>query len=324
MVAIVNPAAGGDPLGIVNGLRDSKPMDVELDVEWTTCGGDAERITVDYVDETPNAVIVAVGGDGTVREVASGLHRANPKATATLLVVPAGTGNSNYRGFWNDIVWSDVVTALYNRTFQTRRIDLGYIEELEHIVLLGAGAGLIAQGGVTAKSLEGSGRDLLFRSALETLQTYKPYPGRIIVDDRILDESDMINVCVGGNRYRAGNFEALPYSLLDDGLLDVSVLQNCANPLELATLAMTGNIAKHPAVRYGQGRRITVERTDGEPLVFEHDGDVMPIDRSSYTISVLPSAITVAVASPAPACFTSHMDCSYSAEGKRRGSQTQW
>lgn len=318
VVAVVNRVAGGDPLGIVNELRARKPADVELHVVATTCVGDAERITADLIGETTNTVIVAVGGDGTVREVASGLYRGGAKGveSPTLLVAPAGTGNSNYLGFWNDATWSDVVTALYDRTFQRRRIDLGYIDELERVVLLGAGAGVIAQGLVTAKSLAGRGRDLLFRSAVETIQTYKPHPGRIVVDGRLLDESDMINVCVGGHRYRAGTFKLLPHSLVDDGLLDVVVLQDCANPLEPASLAMTGDITQHAAVRYGQGRQIIVERTDGEPLVFEHDGDVMPIDRSSYTISVLPSAITVAVASPAPACFAPRVDRRYSAGGK--------
>jgi diacylglycerol kinase (ATP) len=48
---------------------------------------------------------------------------------------------------------------------------------------------------------------------------------------------------------------------------------------------------------------ITVERIDGEALIFEHDGEAVPEQRSSYTISVLAAALRVAVPSPLSNCF---------------------
>ena len=41
---------------------------------------------------------------------------------------------------------------------------------------------------------------------------------------------------------------------------------------ELAQLMPTGEHLEHPRVRYRQGRRIVLERTDGVPLAFSHDG----------------------------------------------------
>ena len=52
-------------------------------------------------------------------------------------------------------------------------------------------------------------------------------------------------------------------------------------------LSMTGDVGDHPAVVYGRGRRITVERIDGEALIFEHDGDVVAQQPSFLPISVL-------------------------------------
>lgn len=300
VVAIVNPAAGGDPRGLLYELLDATPKSVQVDVEWTQGDGDAEQTAAEH-SYSPATAVVAVGGDGTVREVAAGIQRAG--TNPALVVAPAGTGNSNYFGLWNDRPWSMVVHALYHGALHLRSIDLATIEELDRIMLLGAGAGVIAQGLVTARSLDGAGRSRLLRAAFDTLQSYPPHRGRVVIDGQILDESEMINVNVGGNRYRAGSFQLLPRSLVDDGLLDVSILRNCPDPLEPALLSMTGDIVDHPAVVYGRGRRITVERIDGEAMVFEHDGDVVAPQRCSYTISVLAAALRVAVPGPVPNCF---------------------
>jgi diacylglycerol kinase (ATP) len=300
VVAIVNPAAGGDPRGLLDELLSATPKSVQVDVEWTKGSGDAEQIAAEH-SYSPSTVVVAVGGDGTVREVAAGLHRAG--ANPAVVVARAGTGNSSYLGLWNDRPWSTVVHALYHRALHLRSIDLATIEELDRIMLLGAGAGVIAQGLVTARSLDGGGRSRLLQAAFDTLCSYPPHRGRVVIDGETLDESEMFNVNVGGNRYRAGNFQLLPHSVLDDGLLDVSILRNCAEPVEAVLLSMTGDIVDHPAVVYGRGRRITVERIDGEALVFEHDGDVVAQQRCSYTISVLPATLRVAVPDPVPNCF---------------------
>jgi diacylglycerol kinase family enzyme len=303
VVAIVNPAAGGDPHGLLDELLCATPKSVHVEVELTHSTGDAEQIAAEH-SCTPSTVVVAVGGDGTVREVAAGIHRAG--ANAALLVAPAGTGNSSYLGLWNDQPWPTVVHALYDGSLHLRSIDLASIEDLDRIMLLGAGAGVIAQGLISAQSLDGAGRSRLLQAAFDTLYSYPPHHGRVIVDGRVLVAGEMLNVNVGGNRYRAGSFQLLPRSLVDDGLLDVSILRRCPDPLEPALLSMTGDIADHPAVVYGRGRRITVERTDGEALVFEHDGDVVPQQRFSYTISVLPAALRVAVPDPVSNCFSSN------------------
>jgi diacylglycerol kinase (ATP) len=46
-------------------------------------------------------------------------------------------------------------------------------------------------------------------------------------------------------------------------------------------------------VVYARGRRITVERTDGMPLVFEQDGDLLEDESTRYTLAVVPGALPV-------------------------------
>lgn len=303
ILAIVNSAAGGDPEFLLDQLIEGSADRVIIDVFRTSGPGDAERLASSLTDSMLYLMIVAIGGDGTVREIVSGLRQANILKQPVLLVAPAGTGNSNYRAFWEDAPWEEVVRSIFADNIAIRSIDLAYIEELQRVVVLGAGVGVIADGLVTARNLQGSGRDLYLQAAFETLQNFQPVPVRVSVDGIIISDSNIINISIGGGRYRAGNFQPLPRSFLDDHALDVSVLEECDRPLEAAALALSGDFTEHDAVKYGRGRRVVIERLDGEFLRLEHDGDVMPIERSAYTVDLLPAALTVCVKSPLPAWF---------------------
>lgn len=95
-------------------------------------------------------------------------------------------------------------------------------------------------------------------------------------------------VAVGGARHRSGTFQLLPRSVLDDGLLDVCVVAGveATGFVELAGAVMDGSHLSDPRVSYAQGRSVVVERTDGQPLVFESDGDVWPVPPRRVTITV--------------------------------------
>lgn len=93
ILAIVNPAAGGgrgarrfDPL---RGALESWPG--RLVVSTTRERGDAERLAADAAREG-FALLVAVGGDGTVHEIVNGILGSDSEAPPALAVVPVGTG----------------------------------------------------------------------------------------------------------------------------------------------------------------------------------------------------------------------------------------
>jgi diacylglycerol kinase (ATP) len=63
-------------------------------------------------------------------------------------------------------------------------------------------------------------------------------------------------------------------------------------------LTRTGAHLSVPGVVYERGRRVTIERTDGRPLWFEHDGEVLPLGPSEYTVDVVPRAVPVLTTQP--------------------------
>lgn len=300
VLAVVNKTAGGPTDDFVAALEAERG--IELEVIRTAGPEDGTRCTVEAATRQQRDVVVAIGGDGTAGEVARGVA-AVPTSPA-LLIAPAGTGNSNFRGLWDDLPWPEVVSAVFTeRRFEIRPMDLVHLAELDTATLLGVSTGAVPECLVIAPTLPLTGRERLLTAALQVLTTYVPYPGRVLVDDEVLCECDTLLAIVGGVRYRGGLLKMLPHSLVDDGLLDVCVIDSSASVEQLATAALTGDITDVAGVHYGRGRTARLERTDGAPMKLEHDGELETGPHSSYRLEVVPRPISVVVPSPAPECF---------------------
>jgi diacylglycerol kinase (ATP) len=305
---IANPAAGLASRRLVADLgRACEQHGAAVATSWTRSRGHAARLARAAVRSPADGrlqVIVSVGGDGTTREVACGMMLGGARRDRhALLVIPAGTGNSTYRAHWGDVPWRVAVEAgLGDLTGRLRSLDLARIAESGRTVVLGAGAGLTAQVLESARDLQLAGRDLQLagpgrlQAGLDrALPGYKPYPGRVTVDGTVLHEGPTLFANVGGGRYRAWQYQVLPHSILDDGLLDV-----CAAGTgigvgfgEFQDLLRQGRHLTRPDVAYGRGRRVIIERTDGAPLCFEHDGELVADVGPRVTLQIMPRALPV-------------------------------
>jgi diacylglycerol kinase (ATP) len=251
-------------------------------------------------------LVVAVGGDGTAREVAQGMAEAlgtwpdggpAPTDAPRLLILPAGTGNSMHKALWDDRSWQDTLAAALDATAVRRDLDLARITGHDRAVLLGASAGFLRWTvETTARFPDLSGRELYATAGLTAAQELEPFAGRVSVDGRLLAEGPMVLAAVGGAQRRGGSLLLFPHSLLDDGRLDVCVLQadgpDDAIPLLMA--AMEGAHLTHPGVHYAHhAREVSLECLDG-PLPFEHDGDLWHDGTEpSLHLSVVPHAVPV-------------------------------
>jgi diacylglycerol kinase (ATP) len=294
-LVIANPVAGRADDDLVAELTElCRPLVPRLRVHWTTCRGDAIRTAARAAAEGLD-LIIAVGGDGTVREVVQGLLTAGSgDDLPTLLIVPAGTGNSSYLAQWGWAPWQDSVRAALG-TEDGRRclLDLARLVELDSLVLLGACSGLIADALGTARSVPAAGPERYRIAMARTAAEFVPYPGRVLVDGEVIHSGPTVLANVGGGRHRGGTYQVLPRSLLDDGLLDVCVIGGEVEPAAVLDLTPAGDHLDLPGVVYGRGSRITVERTDGAPLSFEHDGELCTGTATRMTMQVLPGVLPV-------------------------------
>jgi diacylglycerol kinase (ATP) len=292
---IANPAAGAVCEELVARLIElCRPLVHEVLLHWTTERGDGTRAAARAVGHRVD-VVIAVGGDGTVREVVEGLLSAGTgDELPALLIIPAGTGNSNYLAQWGDLPWCQAVPAALSGNGSRRcLLDLALLVELDAVVLLGACSGVIADALITARSVPAVGRERYRIALARTAAGYAPYPGRVLVDDVVVHAGKTVLANVGGGRHRGGSYQVLPRSVLDDGLLDVCVIGSETDPSDVAGLTRTGSHLGEPGVVYARGRQIIVERTDDEPLSFEHDGELCTGTGTRATLQVLPRVLPV-------------------------------
>lgn len=292
--AVVNPHAGsGNAAELFADLSTCFP-DAEVDARITTGPEDvpaAAREQADWAD-----LVVVIGGDGTLREVAAALVEAD--AETPLFVVPAGRGNSSYRHLYGDADWQSVARGLV-AGIDARPLEVGHIDadpEIEPTYfVLGFTAGL-------------------FRSALDNAERLRMLPGPLayvlatagaaLVDDPVeaavdvdgerLHDGPARLVAIGGGRYRGSDFALLPESRPGDGALHALVIEPAGvrRSLRLGMLARQGRLLDHPAVSYASGDQATIRSAAGLPV--EVDGTAVPRPLSRATLSVIPSALSVA------------------------------
>ncbi|HZS14982.1 MAG TPA: diacylglycerol kinase family protein [Candidatus Dormibacteraeota bacterium] len=304
---VVNPAARGDPAQVAeDAARELRAMFAGVDVLRTAEPGGGVALARAAASDPDVGLVVAVGGDGTAREVAHGIALGlgtwtaggpAPAAAAQMLILPAGTGNSMHHALWSDRPWRESLALLGRGGTERCDVDLARISGDGQAVLLGASAGFLRWTvDATARFPHLSGRQLYMEAALSVATSLRPFPGAVSVDGRPLCEGPIALAAVGGAQRRGGSLAVLPRSVLDDGLLDVCVLlaPDGATAVEQLTAAMQGAHLELPGVHYAQGSAVTLRALDG-PLPFEVDGDAWPGEASSVTLRAVPKAVPMVV-----------------------------
>ncbi|MGO4535203.1 diacylglycerol/lipid kinase family protein [Leifsonia sp. 2MCAF36] len=174
-------------------------------------------------------LVLAAGGDGTVRAVAEALRGRD----ATLAVIPGGTGNLLARNL--SIPFANVESACAIAFGgQTRRIDLGAASALrpdgtvtEHAFLVMAGVGIDA-------AMIAAARPELKRrfgwlayvdAAVRALPASVKVHVRFRLDGGPERSAHVSTLLVANCGALPGNIELIPDAAIDDGLLDVAILQ---------------------------------------------------------------------------------------------------
>jgi diacylglycerol kinase family enzyme len=101
----------------------------------------------------------------------------------------------------------------------------------------------------------------------------------------------ILNIAIGNGRYHGGGMHVCPRAKLDDGLLEVTVIE-ALGMLELMLdmkFLYSDNLYVHPKTRHFQARTVAAEAA--VPVSIEVDGE--PLGTLPVEISLLPRAIPV-------------------------------
>ena len=265
---ILNPIAGG---GKAKGLEDMivdemKNRDIEYSIIKTKKPNDATKIAREGILEGYN-LIVAVGGDGTLNEIA----RAVLGTDVSLGMIPGGTGNDMARTLDMPLDPKEALDNILNH--QKKTIDVGYVngELFLNIASTGLDSAVVEGAKKYKKKYQGSTAYSI--SMLENLFKFRKKPMKIEVDGELIEE-EIYLVAVGNGRTYGGGFKILPMAKLDDGYFHICVVKNVAKPL-LLVLFPSILFGKHTLfkkyVSVYQAREVTI-KTDSE-LFLKVDGE---------------------------------------------------
>ena len=286
---IVNPKSGASSSKLTGRQFSEYLIKKGFDVRasLTTSLDDACELATDAAVDYDCAMVVVVGGDGTVREVAHGLEGSDKP----LLVVPCGTENllANELGF-------DEKLKTIVRTFEAgyiRPLDLGIANGKCFTSIAGFGFDGQIVGRVSQQRKGHIDYFDYFWPIWRTFWDYKFSSMRVEVDgEEIFDGPGLVFV---GNisRYAVG-LQILHYADFGDGLLDVCIYK-CASRVHLIKHSAMTVLKQHAGcgdVIYRQGKNITVSsQTSG--IETEIDGDPGPA--LPVQIEVIPQAVNVMV-----------------------------
>lgn len=285
---IVNPVAGKG--------RALKAME-ELAQKLTALGDTVKRFTTDRVGHATELakaaaeegfeLVVAVGGDGTVCEVAHGLVHTD----AVMGIVPSGTGNDYCRALGMHRKKTNVLHMLKNG--KVRTVDCMQVNEF--IGLNISTVGFDSEVVKNAPRYSWAGGFSYLLSVLYTIRRYQSPVMRVSMDGKEVFTGSRLLVAAGNGTHYGGGMKVLPASLPDDGEMDYCVIDRAILPRDYVGLlpkVMKGKHKPTDRVHLGRLKHIVIE--SDEPMTLNLDGNLYE-GRHKVEMSILPKALKILV-----------------------------
>ncbi|HLR34341.1 MAG TPA: diacylglycerol kinase family protein [Tissierellales bacterium] len=218
---IVNPIAGGgrakDYIPIIKEVM--KENNKDYNIVNTKAPKEAIALTVEGV-KSGYTVIVAVGGDGTINEVAEGLIMS--KSNSLLAVIPGGTGNDSARTLNVPRNPYEALNLLVKG--ESKEIDIAFVNDriFLNIASVGLDSEIVKNAETIKKRVKGKVAYLI--SVFRTLFIYRNKKVKVQIDDKSLDE-DIILLAVANGKYYGGGLKICPDALMGDGYFHVCIVK---------------------------------------------------------------------------------------------------
>ena len=297
---IVNPRSGGGLsqrrwAALLGPLTDGLGP---ADVRFTEAKGDGRRIAREEAT-AGRVLIVAMGGDGTISEVADGILDAGGKSE--LGIIPRGTGGD----FRRSLELDDDLGQAARRVRETpaRLIDAGRVSfvaddgsqaqrHFVNIVSFGFSSDVARQANASSKRL--GGRVAFLSATVRSLVSYDNVDVVLSMDDQPEQRMSVLLAAVGNGRFFGGGMKICPEALLDDGLFDLVTVGNLGRAGVMANIHRIYS-GHHLTMKEVQGtrlRRLKVTPADGAAKIpLEVDGETPGHLPASFEL--LPGALRV-------------------------------
>lgn len=281
-VAIVNPRSGGGLsqkgwAALVGPLSDGLGP---VDVRFTEAKGDGRRIAHEEA-AAGRGLIVAMGGDGTISEVADGILAAG--GTSEMGIIPRGTGGDFRRSLDLDDDVGEAARRIHNTP--ARPIDVGLVSfvaddgsqaerHFVNVVSFGFSSDVARQANASSKRL--GGRVAFLSATVRSLIGYDNVDVVLSVDGQPERRMNLLLAAVGNGRFFGGGMKICPEAMLDDGLFDLVTVGDLGRIGVMANIhrIYSGNHLTMKEVQGTRLRRMKVAPADREAKIpLEVDGE---------------------------------------------------
>lgn len=291
---VVNPKAGkGRAYDLLRPLIKESVENLGLDYEVyvTKSTEDLTEYCRKYAETGESVRFYACGGDGTIYDVVNAIYGYK---NVEFAVVPLGSGNDFIRLFGTRADFLNLNAQLNGKPIKIDAIKCG-----DRIAVNQCSMGMDAE--ICAKQSDFKKIPLLrgdraYTAALAYCAVSKRVNKfTITIDDNRPISGEFLFAVCGNSRYYGGGYQATPYALPDDGLLDFSMIDTLSIP-EMLTKVGSYKKGKHyywKQTLYVRGKKMTIHSE--EPAALNIDGEVDTV--TDITFEILPEEFTFVVPS---------------------------
>ena len=281
---IINPISGGhnkaEIIKAIPKLLDKSKFDISI--THTKCSGHAAEIAKKAVENNMD-IVVAVGGDGTINEIASQLVNTN----TALAIIPCGSGNGLARDLKIPLHYKKAIQQI--NTLKIKKIDAGICNNRYFFSLAGIGFDAkVAYDFNRGKKRKFTGYVwAIFKDYFFAKDQYYEIE---LEHEKITDRFFFITVA---NCSQWGfNVKVAPDAKLDDGILSVNL---CKKPsffsiIPFGIKLFSGKIDHSKNVVFKTSNRISV--CSNSKFFYHIDGDAKGISRQ-IKINILNKALHI-------------------------------
>ena len=287
-IFIINPTAGKKDCTarlMTMAKKMGEKHGTEVECILTTRPGHATE-TARSIAQTGDSVRFYVcGGDGTINEVVNGIAGI---PTAAMTCIPVGTGNDFLKNFGDKAeLFHDAENLWGGPQFALDTIDCN-----GRLALTIACSGFDAQ---VAKDVHTYGKSpmlggqgsYLVSVAVNFLIRRLTHHWKITLDGKVYSGSFVLAAVCNGRHY-GGGFMPVPEARMDDGVLNVLMMQKLGRAVFVRYLSdykagRHENFAKYCHV--GTVKEMVIESLDKEPVITCLDGEIISSDRAVIRIS---------------------------------------
>lgn len=271
-IFIMNPRSGTHGKGEIPKLI-AQHLDKEIfdyRVETTRYAGHAAELALSCVEQNVD-VVVAVGGDGTINEVARSLVHSN----TALGIIPCGSGNGLARHL---CIPMDVAKAIgVINHCKIEQLDYGVINNLPFFCTCGMGFDAF----ISLKFAEAGKRGPItyIENVLREGLKYKPETYEVVDETGAKRYKAFLIACANASQY-GNNAYIAPKATMTDGLMDVIIMEpfTAFDAPQISIDLINKTLDKNSKIKTFRAKRIHIHRSSPGAIHFDGDPTMTGVD----------------------------------------------